>query len=395
MTLYDPFSKQVKKESLRTISARSGLNSDTQHGAVIPKISLSTCYRFAEFGTPRQYDYGRKSTPNRSSVEQTIAELEGGADAILTNSGMSAVHLLSVALLSPDDLVIVPHDCYGGSYRLFNSLSQKGYFKAQFIDLTDITNLQRVLQQKPKLILIETPSNPLLRVVDIAKISQLAHKAGTIVLVDNTFMTPILQNPFEFGADIILHSCTKFLNGHSDLLAGVLVFKEQGLANEVLWWSNNIGTANSSLDAYLLQRGLRTLAVRVQNQQLSALKIVDYLSQHPRVITVHHPSLPSTEGHDIAKKQQKGFGSLLSFEIRGKPYRTAQFVEQLKYFTLAQSLGGIESLISHPATMTHSGISAAAREAAGISDQLLRISVGLEDVDDLIGDLGQALAYIW
>ncbi len=380
--------------SQRTIAVRSGLNTDNQHGAVIPKISLTTCYRFEEFAKSRPFDYGRKSTPNRDSVQKTIAALEGGVDAILTNCGMSAIHLLSVALLSPDDLVIAPYDCYGGSYRLFNSLSQKGYFKAKFINQADDEAVKQALALQPKLILIETPNNPLLRVVDIKKIADLAHQAGALVLVDNTFMTPILQQPFTLGADIIIHSCTKFLNGHSDLLAGILVFKDQQLADDVLWWSNNIGTANSSFDTYLLQRGLRTLAVRVLAQQESAMKIVDFLSQHPKIAAVHHPSLTSTLGHDIAKKQQKGYGSLLSFELKGGAEKTPIFVEKLKIFTLAQSLGGTESLISHPTTMTHAGISAQARQAAGISDQLLRISVGLEDVNDLIADLAQALEQI-
>ena len=380
--------------SQRTIAVRGGLNTDSQHGAVIPKISLTTCYRFEEFAKPRSFDYGRKSTPNRDAVQQTIAALEGGVDAILTNCGMSAIHLLSVALLSPNELVIAPYDCYGGSYRLFNSLSQKGYFKAKFIDQSDDEAVKEALSLKPKLILIETPSNPLLRVVDIKKIATLAHEIGALVLVDNTFMTPILQQPFMLGADIIIHSCTKFLNGHSDLLAGILVFKDQKLADDVLWWSNNIGTANSSFDTYLLQRGLRTLSLRVLAQQESAMKIVDFLCHHPKIAAVHHPSLQSTSGHNIAKKQQKGYGSLLSFELKGDAQKTRQFVEKLKIFTLAQSLGGTESLISHPTTMTHAGISAEARKAAGISDQLLRISVGLEDVNDLIYDLTQALEYV-
>lgn len=383
------------KLSQRTIAVRGGLNSDQQDRAVIPKISLSTCYRFKEFAKPSDYDYGRKASPNRNMVEKTIANLEGGVDAILTNSGMSAIHLLSVALLSPNDLIIAPHDCYGGSYRLFNTLSQKGYFKVKFVNQSDLNAVQQVFTtEKPKLVLIESPSNPLLRVVDIQKISQLAHDVGAQVLVDNTFMTPILQCPFQLGADIIIHSCTKFLNGHSDLLAGALVFKDQSLADEVLWWANNIGTASSSFDGYLLQRGLRTLSLRVLAQQESALRIVDLLINHPKINAVYHPSLPSTAGHDIAKKQQKGFGSLLSFELKGDADNMPTFINQLKIFTLAQSLGGTESLISHPTTMTHSGISAEARQVAGISDQLLRISVGLEDANDLIADLDNALRAI-
>ena len=385
---------QSKKLSQGTIAVRGGINTDDQYGSVVPVITPSTCYRYQEFATPREFDYGRKANPSRRFVEETVAKLEGGADAILTNCGMSAIHLVSVALLTPDDLVVAPHDCYGGSYRLFNSLSQRGYFKAIFVDQSDPVALKEALSLRPKLVLIETPSNPLLRVVDIQEISQQAHDVGALVLVDNTFMTPILQKPIDLGADIVTHSCTKFLNGHSDLLAGILVFKEQQLATDVLWWANNIGTLTSSFDSYLLLRGLRTLAARVTLQQVNAQKVVEFLVNHPKIAHVYHPSLSSNLGHEIAKKQQKGFGSLLSFELAGEPEIMPKFLKSLNIITLAQSLGGVESLICHPATMTHSGISAQARKTAGISDQLLRISVGLEDVDDLLGDLEQALAVI-
>ena len=385
---------QSKKLSQGTIAVRGGINTDDQYGSVVPVITPSTCYRYQEFATPREFDYGRKANPSRRFVEETVAKLEGGADAILTNCGMSAIHLVSVALLTPDDLVVAPHDCYGGSYRLFNSLSQRGYFKAIFVDQSDPVALKEALSLRPKLVLIETPSNPLLRVVDIQEISQQAHDVGALVLVDNTFMTPILQKPIDLGADIVTHSCTKFLNGHSDLLAGILVFKEQQLATDVLWWANNIGTLTSSFDSYLLLRGLRTLAARVTLQQANAQKVVEFLVNHPKIAHVYHPSLSSNLGHEIAKKQQKGFGSLLSFELAGEPEIMPKFLKALNIITLAQSLGGVESLICHPATMTHSGISAQARKTAGISDQLLRISVGLEDVDDLLGDLEQALAVI-
>ena len=385
---------QSKKLSQGTIAVRGGINTDDQYGSVVPVITPSTCYRYQEFATPREFDYGRKANPSRRFVEETVAKLEGGADAILTNCGMSAIHLVSVALLTPDDLVVAPHDCYGGSYRLFNSLSQRGYFKAKFVDQSDPVALKEALSLRPKLVLIETPSNPLLRVVDIQEISQQAHDVGALVLVDNTFMTPILQKPIELGADIVTHSCTKFLNGHSDLLAGILVFKDQQLATDVLWWANNIGTLTSSFDSYLLLRGLRTLAARVTLQQANTQKVVEFLVNHPKIAHVYHPSLSSNLGHEIAKKQQKGFGSLLSFELAGEPEIMPKFLKALNIITLAQSLGGVESLICHPATMTHSGISAQARKTAGISDQLLRISVGLEDIDDLLGDLEQALAVI-
>lgn len=385
---------QSKNLSQGTIAVRGGINTDDQYGSVVPVITPSTCYRYQEFATPREFDYARKANPSRRFVEETVAKLEGGVDAILTNCGMSAIHLVSVALLTPDDLVVAPHDCYGGSYRLFNSLSQRGYFKAKFVDQSDPIALKEALSLRPKLVLIETPSNPLLRVVDIQEISQQAHDVEALVLVDNTFMTPILQKPIELGADIVTHSCTKFLNGHSDLLAGILVFKDQQLATDVLWWANNIGTLTSSFDSYLLLRGLRTLAARVTLQQANAQKVVEFLVNHPKIANVYHPSLPSNLGHEIAKKQQKGFGSLLSFELAGDPEVMPKFLKALNIITLAQSLGGVESLICHPATMTHSGITAQARKTAGISDQLLRISVGLEDIDDLLGDLEQALAVI-
>ena len=377
-----------------TIAVRGGLNTDEQYGSVVPVITPSTCFRYQEFAKPREFDYARKTNPSRRLVEETVAKLEGGVDAILTNCGMSAIHLISIALLTPNDLVIAPHDCYGGSYRLFNSLSQRGYFKANFVDQSNQIALKEALCLKPKLVLIETPSNPLLRVVDIQEIAKQAHEVGALVLVDNTFMSPILQKPLELGADIVTHSCTKFLNGHSDLLAGILVFKDQKLATDVLWWANNIGTLTSSFDSYLLLRGLRTLAARVTLQQINAQKVVEFLVNHPKIAKVYHPSLPSNLGHEIAKKQQKGFGSLLSFELINKPDAMPKFLKALNIFTLAQSMGGVESLICHPATMTHSGITAEARKVAGISDQLLRISVGLEDVSDLLADLEQALTTI-
>lgn len=374
-----------------TIAVRGGLNTDTQYGSVVSPITLSTSYSYTEFASPRQFDYGRKSTPSRRLVEETIAKLEGGADSILTNCGMSAIHLLSVALLSPEDIIVAPHDCYGGSYRLFNSLSQKGHFKVHFVDQADPKALSAALALKPKLVLIETPSNPLLRVYDISAIAQQAHAVGALVLVDNTFMSPILQQPLALGADIVIHSATKYLNGHSDLIAGILIFKTQKLSDEVLWWANNIGTVTSSFDSYLLLRGLRTLKTRVLSQQQNALAIVDFLVKHPKIEQVYHPSLSTNLGHEIAVKQQAGFGSMLSFTLKGQA-ALSQFLAKLEIFTLAQSLGGVESLICHPATMTHSGMSAEARHTAGISDQLLRISVGLEEIDDLIDDLAAALA---
>ncbi|QIQ22369.1 cystathionine gamma-synthase [Zophobihabitans entericus] len=381
-------------KKLGTIAVRGGLNTDTQYGSVVPPITPSTSYGFTEFAKPRQFDYARKSNPSRRLVEETVAELEGGVDAILTNCGMSAIHLLCVSLLTPKDTIVAPHDCYGGSYRLFNSLSQRGQFNVIFVDQSDPKALADALMHKPKLVLIESPSNPLLRVVNIQLIAKQAHDVGALVAVDNTFMTPILQRPIELGADIVIHSATKYLNGHSDLLAGILVFKDQQLATDINWWANNIGTLTSSFDSYLLLRGLRTLSARVNIQQDNAQHVVQFLLNHPKINCVYHPSLPTNQGHDIARKQQKGFGAMLSFELKGDAAKLPVFLKHLKIFTLAQSLGGVESLICHPATMTHSGMSAEARKVAGVSDSLLRISVGLEDKDDLIADLDHALQHL-
>jgi cystathionine gamma-synthase len=382
----------VQKQN--TIAVRGGLNIDKQFGSVIPPIIPSTSYSWCEVNKPREFDYGRRSNPSRHFVEQTIAELEGGADAILTNTGMSAIHLLCVSLLTPNDTIIAPHDCYGGSYRLFSSLSQRGLFKVLFVDQSDTQALKQALSQKPKLVLIESPSNPLLRVVNIQSIASQAHQAGALVAVDNTFMSPILQQPITLGADIVIHSCTKYLNGHSDLLAGILIFKQQQLADEIAWWANNIGTANSAFDSYLLLRGLKTLGARIQLQQKNALNIVAFLLNHPKVSRVYHPSLATNQGHEIACKQQTGFGAMLSFELNTDEKNIPKFIQSLKLFTLAQSLGGVESLICHPASMTHSGMSKAAREVAGVSDTLLRLSVGLEENTDQISDLSNALSTI-
>ncbi|SQI34259.1 Cystathionine gamma-synthase [Leminorella richardii] len=373
-----------------TIAVRGGLNSDEQYGCVVPPIHLSSTYNFIDFNQPRAHDYSRRGNPTRDVAQGALAELEGGCRAVLTSSGMSAIHLICTTLLKPGDLLVAPHDCYGGSYRLFDSQTRRGAYRVLFVDQGDEAALAQALAQKPKLVLVETPSNPLLRVVDIAKICQAAHQAGALVAVDNTFLSPVLQQPLALGADIVLHSCTKYLNGHSDVVAGVAIVKDDALGEELAWWANNIGVTAAAFDSYLLLRGLRTLSPRMKIQQQNALDVVAYLQTQARVKTLYHPSLPSNAGHDIASRQQSGFGAMLSFEFDGDEAAMRRFIGALKLFTLAESLGGVESLISHAATMTHAGMSAEARAAAGISDRLLRISVGIEDGDDLIADLEQA-----
>lgn len=373
-----------------TIAVRSGLNDDEQYGCVVPPIHLSSTYNFIDFNEPRAHDYSRRGNPTRDVVQRALAELEGGVGAVLTNTGMSAIHLVCTVFLKPGDLLVAPHDCYGGSYRLFDSLSKRGAYRVKFVDQGDDAALQAALAEKPKLVLVESPSNPLLRVVDIASICQAAAAVGAISVVDNTFLSPALQNPLALGADLVIHSCTKYLNGHSDVVAGAVISKDPQHAIDLAWWANNIGVTGAAFDSYLLLRGLRTLAPRMAAAQRNALAIVDYLKQQPLVKKLYHPSLPENAGHQFAVKQQKGFGAMLSFELDGDETTLRRFLKALELFTLAESLGGVESLISHTATMTHAGMSAEARAAAGISETLLRISVGIEDHEDLIADLDNA-----
>ncbi|CAH0270095.1 cystathionine gamma-synthase [bacteria symbiont BFo1 of Frankliniella occidentalis] len=373
-----------------TIAVRSGLNDDEQYGCVVPPIHLSSTYNFTDFNEPRAHDYSRRGNPTRDVVQRALAELEGGAGAVMTNTGMSAIHLVCTVFLKPGDLLVAPHDCYGGSYRLFDSLSKRGAYRVKFVDQGDEAALQAALDEKPKLVLIESPSNPLLRVVDIAAICQAASAAGAVSVVDNTFLSPALQSPLALGADLVIHSCTKYLNGHSDVVAGAVIAKDPQHVTELAWWANNIGVTGAAFDSYLLLRGLRTLAPRMAAAQRNALAIVDYLKQQPLVKKLYHPSLPENAGHQFAVRQQKGFGAMLSFEFDGDEATLRRFLKALELFTLAESLGGVESLISHTATMTHAGMSAEARAAAGISETLLRISVGIEDHEDLIADLDNA-----
>nr|WP_314268030.1 cystathionine gamma-synthase [uncultured Moellerella sp.] len=377
-----------------TITIHSGLNEDSQFGCVVPPIYLSSTYNFTEYNQPREHDYSRRGNPGRDMVQRALTQLEGGAGTVMTNSGMSAIHLLCTMLLQPGDRLIAPHDCYGGSYRLFNSQQQRGAYQVDFFDLSDEKQLQAALAKQPKLLLIETPSNPLLHIVDIEHITKLAHQAGAQVAVDNTFLSPILQQPLALGADFVIHSCTKYLNGHSDVVAGALVAKDLQLANELAWWANNIGVTGGAFDSYLLLRGIRTLSPRILQQQKNAQEIVDYLVTQPLVKKLYYPGLVDHPGHEIAKRQQKGFGAMISFELEGDETSIQHFLSGLELFTLAESLGGVETLISHAATMTHAGMSLEARTLAGITPNLLRISVGIEDSQDLIADLDHAFQVV-
>ncbi len=385
-----PYSKQENQPKLATTAVQAGINADANHRAVVAPIYLSSTYALKGFNEKGQFDYSRTGNPTRATFAQAVAELEQGSVGIVTSTGMSAVHLLC-QLLNPEDTVVIPHDCYGGSYRLFTHLAKRGLFKVLVVDQNNEQALASALASHPKLVLIETPSNPLLRIVDIEKIAQASHQVGALVAVDNTFLSPALQQPLLLGADIVFHSTTKYLNGHSDVVGGVLVTKEQALGEQLAWWANCIGITGSAFDSYLSLRGLKTLAVRLKQHQENATQVATFLQAHAAVNKVYFPGLADHPNHDIAQRQQYGFGAMLSFELKGDVDAVKILFAELKLFTLAQSLGGVESLISHPSTMTHAGMELEAQLAAGISQSLIRISVGIEDIDDIIADLEQAL----
>ena len=380
--------------SSATAAVRAGIDRDTAYGAVTPPIVLSSNFSFDGFGNKRQYDYTRSGNPTRDLLAEALAELEGGVGTVVTATGMGAITLVLNALLEPGDRLVVPHDAYGGSWRLFNALAKKGHFELITADLTDPRSLSDALAQSPKLVLIETPSNPLLRITDLRFVIDAAHKAGALTVVDNTFLSPALQKPFEFGADVVLHSTTKYINGHSDVVGGAVIAREKETLEKLAWWANALGLTGSPFDSFLTLRGLRTLDARLRVHQENADAVAALLDGHGVVSKVYFPGLASHPGHALAARQQKGFGAMLSFELEGGEAAVRAFVDGLRYFTLAESLGGVESLVAHPATMTHAAMTAEARANAGISDGLLRLSVGIESTDDLLADLGAALSRV-
>jgi len=376
---------------ITTAAVQAGINTDQQHGAVVAPIYLSSTYSLKGFNDKREFDYSRTGNPTRATFAQAIATLEQGSVGIATSTGMAAVHLIC-QLLSVDDLVVIPHDCYGGSFRLFTHLAKRGQFKLIVVDQNDEQALASALAEKPKLVLLESPSNPLLRLVDIEKVTKACHNVGALVAVDNTFLSPALQQPLLLGADIVFHSTTKYINGHSDVVGGILVTKDQALGEELAWWANCIGITGSAFDSFLAVRGLKTLPIRIKQHQENTEKVATFLKNHDAIEVVYYPGFVDHPGHEIAKKQQAGFGAMLSFDIKGGVEAVKKLFDNLTLFTLAQSLGGVESLISHPPTMTHAGMEESARLEAGITDSLVRISVGIEDIEDILADLAHGLA---
>ncbi len=384
-----------------TRAVRAGIATDRHHGAVVPPIHLSSTFAFEGFGQARQYDYTRSGNPTRDILAEAIADLEGGSRGIVTSSGMSAVALV-LQLLKPGDLVVATHDCYGGTHRLLTHLAKRGCFEVDFVDFSggrrvedrgwSVLDPQSAILHPPRLVWLETPSNPLLRITDIRAVADAAHAVGALVVVDNTFLSPAWQQPLLYGADIVVHSTTKYLNGHSDVVGGAVVTRDKALGEELAFWANAMGLTGAPFDSYLTLRGIRTLQARCRIHEENAAAVVGTLLHHPAVRQVYYPGLPGHAGHAIASRQQRGFGAMVSFELRGGETAVRAFVDGLEYFTLAESLGGVGSLVAHPATMTHVSMGEEGRRVAGISDALLRLSVGIEEREALLVDLNKGLA---
>jgi cystathionine gamma-synthase len=378
------------KKAIATRSVRAGLESDAQHGSVVPPIYLSTNFAFEGFRRPRQYDYTRSGNPTRDQLAGALTDLEGGAGAVVTCTGLAAITLI-LATLPAGARVVAPFDCYGGTYRLLAALEKKGNLVVDFIDQSDAAALAAALERKPALVWIETPSNPLLRIVDIRAVAEASHAAGALVAADNTFLSPVWQQPLGLGADLVMHSTTKYLNGHSDVVGGAVIAATADLTQNLAWWANAIGVTGAPFDSFMTLRGVRTLHARTRVHAENTAAVVQALNGHAAVRQVYYPGLAGHPGHDLAKKQQSGFGAMLSFELNGGETAVKAFLEGLQCFSLAESLGGVESLIAHPTSMTHAGMDEAARLRAGIGPGLLRVSVGIEDADDLVADLAAGL----
>ncbi|MDB5668010.1 MAG: O-succinylhomoserine (thiol)-lyase [Alphaproteobacteria bacterium] len=374
-----------------TIVAAARPDDDSAFASVVPPIVASDTFRWPDAETKPAYDYGRTVNPNRDALITVLAELEGAAGGVVTGSGQSAA-LLALLLLPSGARVVAPHDCYGGTYRLLKGFEEKGRLTVRFVDFANERALDSELADAPQLVWIETPSNPLLRITDIAACASRAKAAGALVIADNTLATPCRQRPLELGCDLVLHSTTKALNGHADLFGGAVLARDPELIETLTWWSNAAGLNGSAHDASQILRGLRTLPLRIDRQEASARAIAQWLDGHPQVHAVHYPGLAGHVGHERAEAQQGGPGFILSFRLKGGAEETRRFLAALELITLASSLGGFATLVCKPATMTHRGMPPEAQAAAGITPDLLRLSVGLEESADLIADLERGFA---
>ena len=373
-----------------TRAIHAGQEPDPANGAIMTPVYLTSTFVQDAPAVPRGgYEYSRTSNPTRTALERNLAALEGGAHGLVYSSGLAATNSLLDRLV-PGDHVVAGNDLYGGTYRLFRRVFERYGIRFTFVDTTDAARTAAALEERTRYLYVETPSNPLLCITDLAAMAAMAHRRGALLVVDNTFATPYLQRPLEHGADIVLHSLTKYLGGHSDVVGGGLVVDDDALRDELAFFQNAVGGTSGPLDAFLVLRGTKTLALRMERHGQNALAIARYLEDHREVERVLYPGLPSHPGHALAARQMSGFGGMLSFELAGGIERANRFASATRVFSLAESLGGVESLIEIPASMTHASIPAEQRRAAGLADGLVRLSVGIEHVDDLIADLEQA-----
>lgn len=375
-----------------TKAIHAGVDPDPTTGAIMTPIYQTSTYVQEKVGQHKGYEYSRTLNPTRHALEKALAELENATYGACFGSGVAAIDCL-MKMLNPGDEVISTNDLYGGSYRIFTGIFQKFGIKFHFVNMNDLNSVESKINENTKLIWAETPTNPMMNIVDIEALSKITKQHKVMFGVDNTFATPYLQNPMDLGADIVMHSVTKYLGGHSDVVMGALVTSDKGIADEIYRIQNSSGGITGPMDSFLVLRGLKTLHLRMQRHCENGKKVAYFLKDHPRIEKVFWPGFKDHPNHEIAKKQMRGFGGMISFSLKGNQMSEAHAImEKFNVFSLAESLGGVESLTCHPATMTHASIPAKDREAAGIVDSLIRLSVGVEDEEDLINDLKQALA---
>jgi cystathionine beta-lyase len=374
-----------------TKAIHAGINPDSATGAIMTPIYQTSTYVQDGVGNHKGYQYSRTQNPTRHVLENNLAALENGSFGACFASGIAAIDCV-IKMLKPGDEVIATNDLYGGSYRLFTTIFEKYGIIFHFVDMKDITNVQEVMTENTKLIWTETPTNPMINIIDIKGLAAIINGSSALLCVDNTFATPYLQNPLELGADIVMHSVTKYLGGHSDVVMGALVTSNRKIADDIYRIQNSSGAIAGPMDCFLVLRGIKTLHLRMQRHCENGARIADFLQSHPKVENVYWPGLKTHVNHHIAKSQMKDFGGMLSFTLKGNKLEDAlNILKQVKIFALAESLGGVESLIGHPVTMTHAAIPKESREKSGVIDGLIRLSIGIEDVEDLIEDLNQAL----
>ncbi len=374
-----------------TRCVHTGVDKDGTYLSATTPIYPTSTFRWDDLKTNRGFDYTRSGNPTRKALEENLAALEGGMDCRATSTGMSAI-AATMHLFQPGDHIITGHDIYGGSYRLFDSVYRQMGLTFSFVRMGDAENVRKAITPKTKAIWIETPSNPLLNLVDIQAVCQVAKERGLLTIADNTFLSPYLQRPLEFGVDIVVHSTTKYLNGHSDVVGGCIITRDKTHAEKIGYLVNAMGLACSPFDAWLVLRGVKTLGPRMEAHQRGAMALAKFLHEHPQVERVYYPGLPDHPQHALAKRQQRGFGAMLSIDVKAGRPAVEKILKKLQLFQLAESLGGVESLIEYPDTMSHASMTEPARREAGISEKTLRISVGIEHPDDLIADFQQALA---